>query len=93
MLADVHILQRSDFYQVVDFSCHCNICSVTQPEYNESLCLSFIRKGFFEYRVFNGNQEVHIGRILISKPDYEQVTRHIDNQPDITTAFEFKKFF
>jgi len=55
--------------------------------------MSFIRKGFFEYRVFNGNQAVHIGRILISKPDYEHVTRHIDNQPDITTVFEFKKEF
>jgi len=93
MLADIHILHKSDFYQIVDFKCLCNICSLTKPEYNRSLCISFIRKGFFEYRVFNGNQEAHVGRLLISKPGYEHTTRHIDNQPDITTVFEFKKDF
>jgi len=93
MLADIHILHASDFYQIVDFKCLCDVCSITQPEYNRSLCLSFIRKGFFEYRVFNGNQEAHVGRILISKPGYEHTTRHIDNQPDVTTVFEFKKDF
>jgi AraC family transcriptional regulator len=93
MLADIRILHASDFYQIVDFKCLCNVCSITQPEYNKSLCVSFIRKGFFEYRVFNGNQEAHIGRILISKPGYEHTTRHIDNQPDVTTVFEFKKDF
>jgi AraC-like DNA-binding protein len=30
-----------------------------------------------------------VGRLLISKPGYEHITRHIDNQPDITTGFEF----
>src|SRR6266480_1038114 len=93
MLADVHILHQSDVYRVVDFRCHCNICSITQPEYNNSLCVSFIRKGFFEYRTFKRNDEVHVGRILISKPEYEHTTRHIDNQPDITTVFEFTKAF
>lgn len=93
MLADIHILHASDFYQIVDFKCLCDVCSVTQPEYNKSLCLSFIRKGFFEYQVFNGNQEAHVGRILISKPGFEHTTRHIDNQPDVTTVFEFKKDF
>lgn len=93
MLADVHILHSSDFYQIADFKCLCDVCSVTLPEYNNSFYLSFIRKGFFEYRVFNGNHEAHIGRILISKPGYEHTTRHIDNQPDVSTAFEFKKSF
>lgn len=93
MFADVHILYRSDFFRVVDFKCLCDVCSVTHPEYNNSLCISFIRKGFFEYRVFNGNQEAHIGRILVSKPGYEHTTRHIDNQPDITTVFEFTRDF
>ena len=34
-----------------------------------------------------------MGRILISKPEFEHTTRHIDNQPDITTVFEFTKTF
>ncbi|HEY6978895.1 MAG TPA: AraC family transcriptional regulator [Chitinophagaceae bacterium] len=93
MFADIHILHASDFYQIADFKCLCDVCSITQPEYNTSFCLSFIRKGFFEYRVFNGNQEAHVGRVLISKPGYEHTTRHIDQQPDVTTVFEFKTDF
>jgi AraC-like DNA-binding protein len=93
MLADVHILYQSDFYEITDFKCLCTVCSVTKPEYNNSLCVSFIRKGFFEYRVFNGNHEAHIGRILVSMPGYEHTTRHIDNQPDASTVFEFKRSF
>ena len=89
MLADVHILHQSDLYKITDFRCHCNVCSVSDPEYNESLCFSFIRKGFFGYRTFRRNDEVHAGRVLISKPGYEHIASHIDGQPDITTVFEF----
>lgn len=92
-LADIHILHQSGFYRVVDYKCHCTICSVTDPEYNTSFCLSFIRKGFFEYRSFRRNDEVHAGRMLISKPGYEHTTRHIDNQPDIVTIFDFSRTF
>lgn len=93
MLADIHILHRSDFYRVTDFKCRCNVCSVSQPEYNESMCISFIRHGFFEYRTFRRKDEVHAGRVLVSKPGYEHITRHIDAQPDITTVFEFTADF
>jgi AraC family transcriptional regulator len=93
MLADVHILYKSDFYQVTDFKCYCDLCSVSAVEYNESFCVSFIRKGFFGYRTFRRNDEVHAGRILISKPGYEHVASHIDGQPDITTVFEFAADF
>lgn len=89
MLADIHILHRSDFYRVTDFKCHCNLCSLSEPEYSESMCVSFIRKGFFEYQTFRRKDEVHVGRLLISKPGFEHVTRHIDAQPDITSVFEF----
>jgi AraC family transcriptional regulator len=93
MLADVHILYQSDFYKITDFKCYCDLCSVSAVEYNESLCLSFIRKGFFGYRTFRRNDEVHAGRILISKPGYEHVATHIDGQPDITTVVEFTADF
>jgi hypothetical protein len=66
---------------------------VSDVEYNNSLCLSFIRKGFFEYQTFRRKDEVHAGRILISKPEYEHVAVHIDGQPDITTVFEFTTDF
>ena len=93
MLADAHILYQSDIYKVTDFKCYCDLCSVSAAEYNESLCLSFIRKGFFGYKTFRRNDEVHAGRILISKPGYEHVASHIDGQPDITTVFEFTADF
>ena len=36
---------------------------------------------------------MHVGRFLISKPGYEHITRHIDDQPDTTTGFEFRADF
>ena len=92
-MADIHILHQSDFYRVEDFKCHCEVCSVTAPEYNKSFSISFIRKGFFEYQTYKRNDEMHAGRILISKPGFDHKTRHIDNQPDIITIFEFRKSF
>lgn len=92
-MADIHILHQSDFYRIEDFRCHCEVCSVTSPEYNNSFSISFIRKGFFEYQTFKRNDEVHVGRMLISKPGFEHRTRHINSQPDIVTIFEFKRNF
>ena len=89
MLADIHILHQSDLYRITDFRCHCDLCSVSESEYNRSMSVSFIRKGFFEYRTFRRKDEMHAGRILISKPGYEHVIGHIEGQPDITTIFEF----
>jgi len=93
LIADIHILHQSDFYRINDFKCHCDRCSVSQPEYNESLFISFIRRGFFEYQTFRRDDEMHVGRLLVSKPGYEHVTRHIDDQPDTTTGFEFSANF
>ena len=93
MLADIHILHQSDFYRITDFKCHCDLCSVSNPEYNDSMCLSFIRKGFFEYQTFKRKEEIHTGRLLLSKPGYEHIARHIEGQPDITTVYEFTENF
>ena len=91
--ADIHILHKSDFYRIVNYKCYCTICSLSEPEYNDSFCISFIRKGFFEYSVFRQDYEMYVGRILLSKPGYEHRTRHINNHPDITTVFEFRSSF
>ena len=93
LTAEIHILHRSEFYQINDFKCHCDRCSVSQPEYDKSMFISFVRKGFFEFRTFRRNDELHVGRMLISKPGYEHTTRHIDSQPDLTTSFEFTTDF
>jgi AraC family transcriptional regulator len=91
--ADIQILHKSDFYRIINYKCYCTICSLSEPEYNNSFCISFIRKGFFEYRVFRQDYEMYVGRILLSKPGYEHRTRHINNHPDITTVFEFRPSF
>lgn len=92
-LADVHILHSSDFYRILDFKCHCTFCNVSNAEYNDSFAISFVRNGFFEYQTFKRNDEVHVGRLLISKPGFEHTTRHIDDQPDIVTIFDFQRAF
>lgn len=69
------------------------MCSLSEPEYNNSFCISFIQKGFFEYKVFRHDHEMYVGRVLLSKPGYEHRTRHINNHPDITNIFEFKPVF
>ena len=91
--ADIQLLYKSDFYRIVNYKCYCTICSLSEPEYNNSFCISFIRKGFFEYQVFKIDFEMYVGRILLSKPGYEHRTRHINNHPDITVVFEFKPSF
>jgi AraC-like DNA-binding protein len=93
MQAEIHILHTSDFYRIRDYHCNCTRCSITKPEYNSVFSFGFVRKGFFEYRVFRNNYEVHIGRALICKPSFEHVTRHIDNQPDICSVFDFTDTF
>lgn len=93
MLADIRILFQSDVYQVERYQCHCDICSISNAEYEDCFCVSFIQKGYFEYRTFKKEDDVHTGRILISKPGFPHTTRHIDQQPDITTTFEFRAGF
>jgi len=92
-LADVQTIYRSDCYQVLDFKCHCDFCSVSNEEYNSSFSMSFIRKGFFGYRTFKREDEMHVGRMLLSKPGFVHTTRHIDNHPDLVTIYDFKKGF
>ncbi|HEX4849696.1 MAG TPA: helix-turn-helix domain-containing protein [Puia sp.] len=91
--ASTEILHNSESYRITNYKCYCDICSLSEPEFNKSFCVSFIRKGFFEYQVFKHDFEAHAGRLLISKPAYEHRARHIDNQPDITTVFEFRAPF
>jgi AraC-like DNA-binding protein len=93
MLADVTVLHRSDFYEIRNFKCACEKCSVSSTEYNDSFYICFVRSGFFEYRIHKRDYDVHIGRALVSKPDYTYTTKHIDHQPDICSVFDFTNTF
>lgn len=91
MEADIHELYVSDFYRLLDFKCRCTDCRVSKPEYSDSFCISFIRKGNFLFNVFRHSYDSHTGRILVTKPGFEHTVAHIHTVPDECTIFDFKR--
>jgi AraC family transcriptional regulator len=91
--ADVHILHSSGFYQVRDFKCNCVECHTSRLEYSATFNFCFVRSGYFEFNVFRDNLEVHVGRVLVTKPGSEHIAHHIDDQPDVCSVFDFKNDF
>jgi AraC family transcriptional regulator len=93
MEADIHTLYSSDFYRVVDFKCRCVDCKTSDPEHNESFCISFVRKGNFLFNVFRNSLDSYTGCVLITKPGYERTVTHVHTVPDECTIFDFKPSF
>jgi AraC family transcriptional regulator len=93
MEADIHTLYQSSFYRILDFRCRCNDCNTSNPEYANTFCVSFIRKGNFLFNVFRNSFDSHTGRILVTKPGYEHTVTHVHTVPDECTIFEVKKEF
>ena len=93
MEADIQNLYTSDFYTINDFRCRCTDCRTSKPEYNNSFCISFVRKGNFEFNVFRQSLDSYSGCVLITKPDYEHTVTHTHSIPDECTIFDFRKEF
>ncbi|MBI1769289.1 MAG: helix-turn-helix transcriptional regulator [Bacteroidetes bacterium] len=93
MEADIHTLYESDFYRVLDFKCRCTDCRTSKPEYGESFCISFVRKGNFLFNVFRHSLDSYNGCILVTKPYYERTVTHAHAVPDECTIFDFKLSF
>ncbi len=93
MEADIHTLYQSDFYHILDFKCRCHDCNTSNPEYANTFCISFIRKGNFLFNVFRNSFDSHTGRILVTKPGYEHTVTHVHIIPDECTIFEVKNEF
>lgn len=93
MDADIHTLFESDFYRVLDFKCRCTDCRTSKPEYNNSFCISFVRKGNFLFNVFRHSLDSYSGCILITKPGYERTVTHTHTIPDECTIFDFNREF
>lgn len=93
MQAEIHILHQSDFYQLKDFRCSCTECSVSKLEHLPFFSICFVRSGFYEQRVFKKSQEMHVGRLIVSKPNIEYIVKHIDDHPDLCTSFNFTDDF
>lgn len=89
MEADIHTLYASDLYRILDFKCRCTDCRTSKPEYNETFCISFVRKGNFVFNVFRHALDSYTGCILITKPQYERTVTHPHEVPDECTIFEF----
>lgn len=93
MDADIHTLYESDFYRVLDFKCRCTECTTSKPEYSQSFCISFVRKGNFLFNVFRYSFDSYTGCVLITKPGYERTVTHTHAIPDECTIFDFKPAF
>ena len=93
MEAEIHTLYSSDFYRILDFKCQCVSCKTSDPEYSESFCISFVRKGNFLFNVFRNSLDSYSGTILITKPGYERTVTHVHTVPDECTILEFKDSF
>jgi len=93
MEADIHTLYESGFYRILDFKCRCTDCSTSKPEYSQSFCISFVRKGNFLFNVFRHSLDSYNGCVLITKPGYEHTVTHTHAIPDECTIFDFKANF
>ena len=93
MKAEIHILHKSDFYVIKDFRCLCTKCSLSKPEHLQQFSICLARSGFYEQRIFKHAHELHIGRLIVSKPEIEYVVRHIDDHPDMVTSLNFTREF
>ena len=93
MEADIHTLYKSDFYRIVDFKCRCTDCRTSKPEYSESFCISFVRKGNFLFNVFRQSLDSYSGCVLITKPGYEHTVTHTHIIPDECSILDFNKDF
>lgn len=93
MDANIYTLYESDFYRILDFKCLCKDCRTSKPEYSNSFCISFVRKGNFLFNVFRQSLDSYNGCILVSKPGYERTVTHTHTVPDECTIFDFKSTF
>lgn len=93
MDASIHTLYESDFYRVLDFKCRCTDCKTSKPEYSNSFCISFVRKGNFLFNVFRHSLDSYSGCVLVTKPGYERTVTHTHTVPDECTIFDFKSAF
>jgi AraC family transcriptional regulator len=93
MQADIKTLYKSDFYSITDFKCRCTDCRTSKPEYCDSFCISFIRKGNFLFNIFRDSLDSYNGCALITKPGYEHTVTHTHTVPDECTIFELDMNF
>jgi len=93
MEADLYTIYTSDFYRIVDFKCRCKDCATSKPEYSNSFCISFVRKGNFLFNVFRYSLDSYNGCVLVTKPGYEHTVTHTHTIPDECSIFDFTKDF
>jgi AraC family transcriptional regulator len=93
MDALINTLYESDFYRILDFKCRCTDCKTSKPEYSNSFCISFVRKGNFLFNVFRQSLDSYSGCVLVTKPGYERTVTHTHTVPDECTIFDFKSAF
>lgn len=93
MEADIYTRFEGDFYRILDFKCRCTDCGTSRPEYSNSFCISFVRKGNFLFNVFRQSLDSYTGCVLVTKPGYERTVTHAHTVPDECTIVDFRKGF
>lgn len=64
-------LFASDFYQVKNWEYNFGEDKKTSEGFNDCLCFVFVRKGWFLFDLSKASYDMHIGHIVIDKPNYE----------------------
>ena len=90
MQADIETIYSSDFYSISDFKCRCTDCRTSKPEYSNTFCIGFVRRGNFLFNVFRNSLDSYSGCALVTKPGYEHTVTHTHAVPDECTIFELK---
>jgi AraC family transcriptional regulator len=91
MHADVQRLHSSPFASVIDFRCKELSTNPSEPEYQSTFGISFIRQGAFEYRLGRHVSVVHSGLLLLENPHTERCISHYYGLRDRCTCIEFNR--
>lgn len=89
----IHKIFESDFFELINFQCQCNICAESKRVYNHKFSISFISRGNFYYHTFCEQLDAYTGYALISKPDYEYRVTHPTEEADECSVFSFSLDF
>ncbi|PSL45381.1 AraC-like DNA-binding protein [Chitinophaga niastensis] len=66
-----HYTYQGDFYQVKDWTFDYAGNKTNSKGYNDCLCFVLVRSGQFTFDLCNKSYEMHTGRLVIDKPNYE----------------------
>jgi AraC-like DNA-binding protein len=88
----------TSFYIVTEFRAQTQselpLPSLLLPKtFSNEFNVCIIRTGYAEHYSFRSKKELHVGRVLLSKPGCEFQIKFLKNQPEVATIFRFSNEF